>query len=81
MKLKVLLQKRELLMPKNRRSYMDSGNAMPSQFGIASRTDGSVGTTVNLGNVAGGGLGKSNNDAGKAVGSMPNIPKGAIYGA
>ena len=59
---------------------MGPGAAAPVQFNSPSTFDGRVGNTSNLGPVLGGGLGKANNDAGKTVGSMPNIPLGAIYG-
>ena len=61
------------------RSNFGPGMASPTQFNAPIQTR--TGGTVNLGPVTGGGMGKANNDAGKAVGSMPNIPLGAIYGA
>lgn len=63
------------------RSLIDSGDAMPTQFNspvMPSNT--STGSTVNLGGVVGGGMGRANNMAGKTVGKMPPIPLGAIYG-
>jgi|ETNvirenome_6_85_1030632.scaffolds.fasta_scaffold34236_2 hypothetical protein len=62
------------------RSFMGSGNSSPTQFNTPSSFDGRSGSTVNLGPVVGGGLGVSNNLAGKAVKGMPPIPKGAILG-
>lgn len=63
------------------RSFMNSGMSQPVQFNAPSRFNGAVGETTNLGSVMGGGMGKANDDAGKAVGAMPPIPKGAILGA
>ena len=63
------------------RGLMGSGDAMPTQFNAPTvKSDTSTGTTVNLGGVLGGGMGRANNLAGKAVGKMPPIPLGAIYG-
>ncbi len=62
------------------RSFMNSGMAQPTQFNSPGKFNGSVGSTTNMGPVLGGGMGKANNDAGKAVGAMPPIPLGAILG-
>lgn len=63
------------------RSNFGDGMAAPTQFNRPPQFDGAVGSTSNLGPVFGGGMGKANNDAGKAVGRMPNIPLGAIFGS
>ena len=60
------------------RSYMDAGMAQPTQFNSPIQHNSSVGYTTNIGSHLGGGMGKANNDAGKAVGRMPNIPLGAL---
>jgi hypothetical protein len=62
------------------RSNFDAGGAMPTQFNVPSQPNGSVGNTTNMGPVLGGGMGAANNMAGQAVGKMPPIPKGAIFG-
>ncbi len=63
------------------REFMGPGEAMPTQFNRPSGFDGRVGNTANLGSVFGGGMGQANNSAGRAISPMPNIPKGAIFGA
>ena len=63
------------------RSLMGDGMSEPTQFNATPEIDGSRGTTTNMGPMHGGGMGRANEMAGKAVSPMPRIPKGAIFGS
>jgi len=60
------------------RSLIDRGDAMPTQFDARNVFNGTVGTTVNLGSMAGGGMGRPNTIAGQAIGNTPPFLKKAM---